>query len=377
MSKQTEDALSKSGMERPLNQGNADVKTEDLREEVIADPKLLTSVEDRLKNLGDLTWTPRTGKNPAAELEDEDEAEADDIAAKDTGESAKDKSDDSDSPPLDKDGKQFLPEAYVRTAIGFGWKEDDVYEFFNKDPERALTTFSNIYQTRNRASAEFAAIGRRRTEEVKPKEGEETPKFKLVDTAKLKEQYGDEAKPLIEMIEAQNATLNQLAERLPKPVEKRQDRTFESAVEESGVEQQIHSFFTADQMKPWEKIYGKLGFGETWEDLTPGQREMRQRLLVKADQIVGGAHLQHVDMKLEEALEHAHLLVTQKYRDEVLIDSIKKQVVQRSKAISVQPSKTARKPGKEVTDEVKPGTRTKEQLVNDTQRKLNKLYGQS
>ena len=366
MSKQTEDALTK-GMERPVpHQGNSGEKTEDLKEldtAALEDPKLLTSVEERLANLGEMTRPSRPGRNDP-EIEDEEEI-ADEPPAKeeDSGKSKES----SDSTTLDED-KPGLPEAYVRAAVGYGWKREEVLEQFESNPELTLKTLSNLYQTRNRASAEFAAIGRRHMEQSK--EEKQAPQFPPVDVAKLKEQYGDDAGPLIEMLEAQNKVLNQL---VPRLVEKRQDRVFDSAVEESGVEQQIHRFFEADSLKPYEKVYGKLEFGMTWYDLTPGQREMRERLLVTADQIAGGARNQAVDMKLEEALEMAHSLVTQKYRDQVLIDGIKAKVVQRSKAISVKPSEGARKPDK--GEEPKPGNRSKEQLEKDTQKKLTKLFG--
>jgi len=368
MSKQTEDALSGHA---GIHQGNAGEPTEPLKDvdEALNDEKLITTMEDRLKNLGEITRTPAAETEDDETEEEDDETENDDEPpAKETDSDEPDK-ESPDSPTLDE---HVLPEAYVRAAEGWGWKRDDAIEFFNKDPERALRTFENIYQSRNRASAEFAAIGRARSTES-PKE-DEVPQFKPVDTAKLREQYGDEAGPLIEMIEAQNKTLNQLAERLPRG-QKPDNRVFDSAVEESGVEQQIHAFFESDGMKPWEKVYGKLEFGETWDDLPPGQKVNRMRLLQKADQIVGGAHLQRVDMKLEEALEAAHLLVTQKYRDQVLIDGIRKQVIQRSRAITTKPSQATRKPGKEVTEEPKPGTRTREQLIADTDKKLRRLYG--
>jgi len=387
--KQTEDALGK-GMERPApHQGNTGDKTADLKEldtAALDNPELVNSVEERLANLRDLTAPSRPGRiDPAVESDDEEDTDetpkdtpADDTAGKDSGGKKPDKPDDSDSSTLDDDTK-VLPEAYVRAATSYGWTREDAIEFFNSDPERALTTFSNIYQTRNRASAEFAAIGRQYQEKHEESTEVQKPSFPQVDEVKLREKYGEEAEPLIEMLKAQNQTLNQLASQLPKPSQKlvKKDRVFESTVEESGVEQQIHSFFESDAMKPWEAVYGKLEFGQTWEDLTPGQRAMRQKLLVRADQIAGGAHLQRVDMKLSEALENAHLLVTQQYRDKVLIDGIKAKVVQRAKAISVKPSAGTRKPGKDAGEEQKSGTRTREQLVTDTQKKLNRVFGGS
>lgn len=198
------------------------------------------------------------------------------------------------------------------------------------------------------------------------------PTFQPVDVAKLKEHYGDDAAPLIDMIEAQNRTLQQLSDQLPKEAPKAR-KPFESAVEESGVEQQIYTFFETDKMKSYEKVYGKLEFGQTWDDLTPGQRQHRWRVLEQADQIAGGAKLQGYEMSLAEALESAHLLVTQKYRDQVLIDGLKANVVKRAKGMTLKPSKGTRKPGDR--DDPKPGERTREQLLEATQHKLNRMFG--
>lgn len=388
MAKQTE-AAKQHGMNKPTpaGAGNAGEKTHDLRpldEGRLNDPELVSSVEDRLSALREITGPYRSRKNPAAEDEDLDELEgqeddADELEEKTAG---KDQPEGSDSSTLDNDaggeedigeGKQthVLPEAYVRCAVAYGWTEDDVKAFFESDPERALTTLSSIYQTRNRASAQFAAIGRKHAE-AKDEPQNVKPTFQPVDVAKLKEHYGDDAAPLIDMIEAQNRTLQQLSDQLPKEAPKAR-KPFESAVEESGVEQQIYTFFETDKMKSYEKVYGKLEFGQTWDDLTPGQRQHRWRVLEQADQIAGGAKLQGYEMSLAEALESAHLLVTQKYRDQVLIDGLKASVVKRAKGMTLKPSKGTRKPGDR--DDPKPGERTREQLLEATQHKLNRMFG--
>ena len=373
MAKQTE-AVKDRGMDRftPAGAGNSDTKTEDLRDSTAdKDPELLTTIEDRMKNLGDLTRPDRASRSNPADGDDdedeptpgEDEEPKDDAKAAD--DSRADESPKSDTPTLD-DGKG-LPEAYVRAAVAYGWKEDAVKDWYKTDPERSLTVLSSIYNTRNKASAEFAALGRRAKEAPV-----EEPKFTPVDTAALTEKYGEDAKPLIEMIEAQNKAMGQLAERLPK-TQRPAQTPVESDAEMSHIEQQIHGYFESDRMKSWEKVYGKLGFGQTWDDLSSSQRNFRWQLLTKADQIAGGAHLQGVNMPVDEALEAAHLLITQKYRDQVLIDGIKANVETRSKGMTVKPSKGTRKLGAE--EMPKPGSRTKEQLVEATDQKLHKIFG--
>ncbi len=357
--KQTE-RVKDGGMERPVpGAGNTGGKTEDLKEldnQALEDPKLLNSVEDRLKNLGEMTRGSRN--NPAAESEEEGDAETPESEETPTPEEKNKES------PVKEGEEKELPEAFLRAALHTGWKREDAIEFFNRDPERALVTFSNIHQSVNNLSADYAAMGRR--EKEKPAE---QPVFKPVDTSKLKEQYGDDAAPLIEMIEVQNKAIQQVLDSKPQP---KRDQAFQSAAEENSVNQQVDGYFESDPMKPWEKVYGKLEFGQTWDDLPAGAQEHRYRLLTIADQIIGGAHMQRKEMPLKQALEMAHLLVTQKYRDQVLVDGIKAKVVQRSQSLTIKPSKGTKKPGTE-TD--KPGMRTKEQLLATTQQKLNKLYG--
>jgi hypothetical protein len=388
VSKQTEDVLSRSGMERPTPQGgNQGEKTAELREldeKALNDPKLVTSIEERLSGLRDLTRGER-GK-PAAEDEPDEEVETpekednDEPAESDEKKTGKDDASKPTSTTLgSKDGKNEdavqLPEAYVRAAIAYGWKKDDVIASFKTDPERMLVVLSNIYATRNKASAEFAALGRRAATEHAAVSVPKKPTFAPVDTKKLREQYGDDAGPLIEMIEAQNKAMSQLVEAIPvaKP-EMPDNKPFSSPVEEAGVEQQVHSFFESDSMKPYVKIYGTLGVGETYADLSASQQEFRWKVLERADQIAGGAHLQGVQITVPEALEMAHLLVTQKYRDQILVDGIKEKVVKRAKSLTINPSIGKKKPG-DSTDS-KPGSRSKEQLVEDTQNKLNKLFGE-
>jgi hypothetical protein len=235
-----------------------------------------------------------------------------------------------------------------------------------------------LYESRNKASAEFAAIGRNAIQQRQQQQKTDSkPRFEPVDTAKLREQYGEDAGPLIETIEAQNKMLQQIAESMPanEPETKPEPSHFESKAEENNIEQQIWNWFESDGMKPYEKVYGKLGFGETWEDLSPSQLQHRMKVLEKADQIAGGAHLQGRELPLDEALEAAHLLVTQKYRDDVLIDGVKAKVVKRGKGVTLKPSKGKRRPGAERVEKREPGTRTREQLATDVQSKMDKLFG--
>ena len=193
----------------------------------------------------------------------------------------------------------------------------------------------------------------------------------------MTDQFGEEAAPLIDMLDKMNSALQHLTS-TPEAEESRDllpdiDRQMQSAVEESGVEQQIHVFFEQDTMRPFEQVYGKLEIGETLDDLPAGHRQHRLAVLKKADQIAFGAKAQGRDISLAQALEDAHLLVTQKYRDKILTDGIRKKVVKRSKGKTLRPAQSARIPKKELGDKPK-GKRSAVQLERDTGDMLRKLF---
>jgi len=389
MGKQTEDVkLAGNGMHRPVaatdNSGDAETR-EPTNGSALESPEVVSQVEERLANLRGLTSTAR-GKDsePEAELKDDPDVE-DETGDEETSESKDDATtsdetkDDPDSSPTqeDKEDEHKLPEAYVQCAVAYGWNREEVLDEFKSNPERALKTFSNIYNARNNASARFAALGRESKEQVQTTV-EEKPVFKPVNIATLREQYGEELNPLIDVIAEQNKALQQFSEQLPgKEVkaEPKQQPVFKSVADENMVEQQIYDFFEADTMKPYGEVYGKLGIGKTWDDLPPGQKVYRWKVLEMADQIAGGATLKGVDMKMAEALESAHLLVTQKYRDQILIDGIQSKVTERSKGITLKPSKGKHDPGKTLAGTDATKNRTKEEVISSTQEKLNKLFG--
>ncbi|MCK4815853.1 hypothetical protein KA005_08785, partial [bacterium] len=144
---------------------------------------VVTAVEKRLgETFGDV---------PAEDLKDEgdstpdDDSQADDSKSKDdstpdedqenkdeTGDTDGDENKDAppkpDEKPDDKEDKKFeLPDAFQRAAEHDGWKSKDVKDFFETDPERALVTFQNIYNSMNRASRDFANLGRIKAEQTR------------------------------------------------------------------------------------------------------------------------------------------------------------------------------------------------------------------
>jgi len=396
MAKQTEMAKM-GGMSRPTPQSNNSddvTPTTPLRtSSADSDEELVTAMEERLKGLGNEHSGIRTHRrNPANEVEeDEDDLELDDEEQDeeedDVNENSDESGDEDDSADVgeeedaeddsDEDEAAALPDAYLRSAVAYGWgTEDEAKKFFNQDPQRALNVFGNIYKARVHATSEFARLGSQVAQAQRDAEPDKGKAPVLTDEkiAELKEKLGEDAAPLLDIIKAQQEMLTLSPANQETQPTQTEIPGSPHAAEESLVEQQIHQFFESDTMKPWEKIYGKLEFGETWEDLPPGQQQHRRKVLLKANDICGGAKLHGRSITMSEALESAHMLVTQKYRDQVLVDDLKSHAVKRHKAISVRPSKSKSKKSKASGNSGTPGQRTRAQLENATEKKLNALF---
>ena len=172
------DSLEEMGMkERPAGSKKLDV-------DAIENPELVGMVGKRLDNLNKMTGRV-SGKNPAALDVDDDDLTPDDddtdIEEDDTDDDQATSDDgDDDSTPEEKDEDEDddveddkkkdkgveVPDAYVRAAIHSGWKEEDIEAFVKANPEVANKTFENLYNSTNKASREWAAIGRAAKQEV-------------------------------------------------------------------------------------------------------------------------------------------------------------------------------------------------------------------
>jgi len=389
--KQTEMAKETGGVGRlsDANGGESKVAVPNPEQDNTSNEELLTSVEERL---ADVTEEPTPKRNPAADYEDNDDPTLDESDS-DENEREADESDEGEeaeasdvdgSPNLEgnEDGTIPLPEAYVRCAMAYGWKtREDVLKFYNQDPAMAVSTLSNLYAARNKASGEFAAIGRQHAEEKKTQQSTDSDAVKVptIDVESLKQQFGEEAGPLISLIESQNAVIKKLNSKdgVTEPLRgKTIPGRGKASVEETMIEQQLDTFFESDNMKPYEKVYGKLEIGQTWDDLSPGQRMHRWKVMEQADQIAGGANqLQGRDVSLAEALERAHLIVTHKYRDKIVVDGIKAKVIKRQKGLTLDPAKSRRKSNAMQNDTGVTGKRTKSQIEAAVAQRMRKAFG--
>jgi hypothetical protein len=340
-----------------------DVQAEPDKESTLSTPKDEESAEDEDTEDGP---TPDEAKEEA-KLEAEEKKGDEEVS--DEKPETKDK-DDKKVPPLS--------EAYYRAAIHAQWKPEDITKFYEVNPELALKTFGNIYESLNRSSKDFAAIGRAKKETVvktkqqPDKEIQSKPEFKGIDMDKLRKQYPDD--PIVDLVQTmqdQNKTLfekMQTLETSRSAPTKDQPLASQSVMsrEVAAVEQQIENFFVTDDMKLYKDFYGVLPKNaRDWETLTPGQKMNRWAVVEMMDQIITGASVAGQNMQIDEALRRAHLSVTEPIREQVIREDIKSQVKKRSNALTLEPSNTAK------SDFTKP--KTQEDLETLTTERLAKL----
>ena len=348
-------------------------KTVDVED--IEDESLVKSVSDRLSNLNEITGR-KSDRNPAALDDDEDDPtpDEDDTEVNDDDSQADDSEKLEESTP-DKD-EEGMPDAYVRAAIHSGWKQEDIDAMVKADSKVAEKTLQNIYESTNKASREWAALGRaRRSTEVK--ETVDKLEYNAIDIAALKKD--SDIDPAVERIlDSVNARDKQLVDALnnsqkDKSVDNsvRVERAVKTAdlATEAAAEQQINGFFSADLMKPYSKFYGELRFGETWESLPVGQQRNRYAVFTTADQMLAGAAMQGYEMSLTDALDKAHLLITEGMREEVIRDGIKATATKRKNSMLLKPSNSKSK-----KDDGGGKPKNKNELISKTERLLAKTF---
>ena len=352
--------------------------TEKLRESTaVSDEKLVNTVEERLANLNAITKDTGDQADDVEENDestpDKDDEEQDDSQDDDQA----DKDDDSDESTPDKDGgsdkedDKELPTAFLRAAIHRGWKEEDAQEFFKDNPDAAIKTFQNCYMDVNNASREWAAIGKQKAEQNAQKivAPEAAPKVGTVDVAKLKADYDlDDA--VVAHLEKQQAALTELEQ---QPAQQPQPQ--ETDAPDPNVQLEIENFFNAEVLSAYDKFYGKLELGQNWADLSAGQRDNRYLVLNMADHIILGRAAANLNTEGLDALEAAHMIVSEPIREQVIRESITKTATKRKKSMTLRPSDGTRSTKKVASDSGgKSGTRSKEELRVAVQEKLNSVF---
>lgn len=270
-----------------------------------------------------------------------------------------------------------LSESYYRAAIHAQWRPEEIKEFYEANPKLAIKTFGGIYESLNRASKDFAALGRVKKEQVvkqPPKPEVKKSEFKGIDVAKLREQYPDDpVVDLVQSIQDQNKVLFEKVQTLeetgsaPVTGQPSSEQKGVSNQEVAAIEQQIETYFRGDELKKYKDFYGEVPVDAVdWNSLTPGQKMNRWTVIEMMDQMIVGAITCGQDMKIDEALRRAHLCVTEPLREQIIRDDIKAKVEKRSSGISLKPSSTGQ------PEKTKP--ETKQDLEDATTERLKKVF---
>ena len=371
---------------------------------------LVTSVEKRLaetfdnipaedlKDEGDSTPDKEDDQADDTESKDDSTPDKDQEGKDESGDTDGDENKDAPSESDEKDGdkteKKFeLPDAFHRAAEHDGWKPEDIKGFFEADPERALVTFQNIYNSMNRASRDFANLGRIRAEQTR-QQTEDTTKAEdkveikdFVDIEKLRDEYEDKAlidgvvKPLNDALKQQAQKIKSLeSQKSPsaddiafaKTDQIAATRQAQATVDEADIKL-VDQFFTAEDMKPYKDFYGTIDkkMGQIFQDLSSGQQKNRMELLQEADRMVVGHAMQGTELPVGDALLRAHLLVTDSIREKVIREEIKSSLTKREKGLTLRPS-AGKKSAAAVAEGGKPKDRAG--VIANAERNLAKVF---
>lgn len=377
---------------KTLNETEQVTETEDEHTEslkkldvaAIDDPALVNSVQERLDNLNLLTKDEdlnRLGKKETAVSDEGSEDSTSDEIKDDSDAQESDQTDSTDNTDdsiPEAEAKSEIPDAYIRAALNQQWKQKDVDDLVKSNPELAKRTFENCYNSVVQASRDFSEIGRAKIEldrqqvnkQVVPEvvTQQEDPNTTAL-IAKLEKEYPDD--PLIDVVVAGLKSK-------PKPVQQpvlQQQQGYEAAIVRANVaanaaiDQRVNSFFGADNMKLYNKFYGKLELGQIPEDLSNGQQQNRLAVLQEAEFIMAGHGVRGQKIEVEQALERAHLIVTEPIRTQVVRDSLKATVTKRKKSMTFRPSESKRSSN---TESSKP--RNRKELENAVQQKLDSVF---
>jgi len=300
-----------------------------------------------------------------------------------------DDADNNDGNNQEADDKTMeIPSSIYRALVHSDWKPEDISTFYEADPERAMKVFERIYKTTNSLSRQFAEIGRTRANSVaKAAANESQQKLKqdvpadFVDIKVLREMDPDN--PLLPVIEGMNKALSESLGR-------KQNNVQESASSHIDTDSQVQSkmalatqvltYLGAETMSQYKDFYGPA-FDENRlpvfdnSSLTPGQVANRTRLIQMADEIWYGASEHGCNLSVHEALDMAHLLLTEPMRKQQIVSEVASSVKKRAKGITLRPSG---KKGIELqTADGQKRKPSMQELETLTQHRLAKLRGRA
>ena len=293
---------------------------------------------------------------------------------------------DADKGDEKKEDVPQLSDAYYRAAIHRGWKPEEIKDFYESKPDLCVKTLGKIYEAVKRSNEEFATLGRAYKKSAAqkataaatttPAETKKT-EYKSIDFEALEKTDVDpdtlaalkaqdvQGKIMFDMLqEIQGAKSVQGSVQVSNTIEQN-PRVI--AQETALIQQQIENFFETDELKLYGGFYGDTPKDATnWDALSPGQKANRWAVIEMMDDLIAGAHMNHRDMTIDEAMQLAHLNVSESQRETVIREQLKADVTKRGNSLTLKPSSSAG------SESAKPNTEA--ELVETTQARLDKVF---
>ena len=251
-----------------------------------------------------------------------------------------------------------LPNAYKRAAIHQEWTEEEIDEFYNADPEKALKTFAKLHESNNKLSQKFSEFGNLQAQQEQQAETQRLadeearasthiqPKSTTpVDMSELKRVYGND--PIVDIVQSLSDKISDMTTQKPvekpyvPPVHYQPPVQKQPVYDENAAFRTLDSFFASETAKDYTQFYGE---SPDWNKLTQGEFANRRAVVQLAGSIVAGASMKGENMSDEIALEKAHLIVSQPYLEKAIVADIHKQLQKRGNSMTIRTNATGSGP---------------------------------
>jgi len=236
---------------------------------------------------------------------------------------------DTDSKVKDED-TVILPSGHRRAALARGYTNEEVDHYLEIKPDEATARFGEIFDDWQKENSRWSDRGRQLAAAKPPvEEGKEPQKetpqvLSHYDPKALIEEHGNE-----ELINALMGPLNAMVDRVNTVTQKlSKSENFLRNTEENALVTITQDFLKSKEMTPFKETYGV-----EIKDLTDEQQKSRMELFGQADIIAAGAKDHGIDITVQDALERAHILVSQGSRDAAIRQSIRDSLTKRTKTI--------------------------------------------
>jgi len=230
--------------------------------------------------------------------------------------------------------KTEIPEAHARALEHVGWKPEDIQKLHEADPTLLQDTAKRAYDADQRSNQLYRQAGQNLLGgTTDTSQQETTSEQKVVDVAKLREQYtdadgevSDTVKPLLDAVEAMSQQVQQLStgqQQIVQQVTAKQQAEQEQTTKE--LRQELDQFLGGVQSTGYKEFYG-----DSWDSAAPTQIQNRITLSREAGIVSAGMYAYGDDITYPEALSRAHSLLVAPLVERKIIDGIKGTLQKRS-----------------------------------------------